>query len=208
MEKTQGNYQEIINEIKKLSLNNQDERSYENFYENDEVEKPESNDNTTSHKALGTTDCSSEKFDSSRKETNNIIETTSTSPPVKNKAKTVFLKPQNEKTIQKGLEEFELKNIIEQKKCNNLQILVKNQYFPLFEKVGLFNNDKSFVNKIININSPNNNPFLSYGMNEDENHINFDVIQNLYSNHEYNGINNLPIEDETLQTLPYTDGEV
>ena len=118
--------------------------------------------------------------------------------------KSNFLKPQNQCTVLKGLEEFELSKIIKTKKTTS-SILVKYEYFKIFEKVGFFKNDEQNVIKLAHIDDS----IFQFSLppSEEDDSVNFDLISNILSNHPNTHQNHLlaHYDDDPSETLPFTN---
>ena len=200
-----GNFQKIYEQFKYLSLSEQESRD-EAFYQFEDKEKKLEPNSTNNISSENSTEFQSKYWMSSKTGTNDSKTISSSSEETKIK-KSNFLKPQNEKTVQRGLEEFELFNIIKEKK-NTSSILVKNDYYKIFEKVGLFKNDEQNVIKLEHIDDAINFQFSLPQFEEDDS-VNFDAISNIWSNQPNIQQSHLldQYDDDPSETLPLTNDE-
>lgn len=202
---THGNFQKIYEQFKYLSLSEQESRD-EAFYQFEDKEKKLEANSTNNISSENSTEFQSKYLGSPKTGTNDPKTISSSSEETKIK-KSNFLKPQNEKTVQRGLEEFELFNIIKEKK-NTSSILVKNDYYKIFEKVGLFKNDDQNVIKLDHIDDAINFQFSLPQFEEDDS-VNFDAISNIWSNQPNIQQSHLldQYDDDPSETLPLTNDE-
>ena len=199
---TQGNFQKIYEQFKHLSLAEKESRE-EDFYQSEGKEKKPGANDTNDVLSENSTELQS-KYSVSTKTGSKDSKTISSSEGEIKIKKSNFLKPQNQWTVVKGLEEIELSNIIKTKKATS-SILVKYEYFKIFEKVGFFKNDEQNVIKLAHIDDS----IFQFSLppSEEDDSVNFDLISNILSNHPNTHQNHLldHYDDDPSETLPFTN---